>query len=350
MPLISILLPTFARNASGLLAAAIESVLAQTFSDFELLVVDDGSTDGSADTIAAFAARDSRVRVVRFDRNVGLPALTTARAFCEASGACIAWMFDDCVWDPACLAALVDGLEAAPSAAIAYGRCRLGVDGPLIGAPLDPARLAAGDNHIPNCATLIRREAYEAVGWPDPHILLVRFSDWDFWNRAAQAGYGFAFVDRALATERGVGLPDSLGNTTGVNRDLMMRYSGMERAAALHPSRWPDWRPLAAPPGLLRTDEERAAYLAIALDHLARTGRLEDFRALAHDPELQPLGGLMEDPAKAFAWWGSRWRAEAADANARAAMLQGEVLRRQAYIDEQQAYIDAQLANREREG
>ncbi len=350
MSLISILLPTFARNTGGMLIAAIESVLSQTYSEFELLIVDDGSIDGSADTIAAFSARDSRVRAVRFERNVGLPALTTARAFCEAVGSRIAWMFDDCLWEPDCLAALTAALEASPSSAIAYGRCRLGIDGPLIGAPLDPARLAAGDNHIPNCTTLIRREVYEAVGWPDPHILLVRFSDWDFWNRAAQAGSKFAFVDRALATERGVGLADSLGNTTALNRDLMQRYSAMERAAALHPSRWPDWRPLAAPPGLLRTDEERAAYLAIALDHLARTGRIEAFRALAHDPELQPLGGLLEDPAKAFAWWGSRWRAEAADANARAAMLQGEVLRRQTYIDEQQAFIDAQLADRERDG
>jgi glycosyltransferase involved in cell wall biosynthesis len=62
MPEISVLLPVF--NARRYLAAAVQSILNQTFSEFELIAVDDGSTDGSLEVLRAFARRDSRVRVI----------------------------------------------------------------------------------------------------------------------------------------------------------------------------------------------------------------------------------------------------------------------------------------------
>jgi glycosyltransferase involved in cell wall biosynthesis len=67
VPLVTVLLPVF--NAGRYVATAVESVLAQTFTDFELLVVDDGSTDGSMDIVDRF--RDPRVRVIRNERHLG---------------------------------------------------------------------------------------------------------------------------------------------------------------------------------------------------------------------------------------------------------------------------------------
>jgi glycosyltransferase involved in cell wall biosynthesis len=61
-PAISVLMPVY--NAGRFLPAAIESILAQTCADFELIAIDDGSRDGSADVLAQFAARDPRVRVL----------------------------------------------------------------------------------------------------------------------------------------------------------------------------------------------------------------------------------------------------------------------------------------------
>src|SRR2546426_1073796 len=74
-PLVSIVLPTYRRYRSGQLQRALESVLTQTFEDFEFLVIDDGSTDGSADLIEKLRAQDARVVHVRHERNCGLPGL-----------------------------------------------------------------------------------------------------------------------------------------------------------------------------------------------------------------------------------------------------------------------------------
>jgi teichuronic acid biosynthesis glycosyltransferase TuaG len=69
-PVISVVTPV--HNGSAWLAEAIKSVLAQTLTEFELLVVDDGSTDASPDIAAAFSNQDSRVRLIRLPRRQGL--------------------------------------------------------------------------------------------------------------------------------------------------------------------------------------------------------------------------------------------------------------------------------------
>jgi len=76
-PLVSVLLPVF--NGESLIRGAIDSILAQTFRDFELIVVDDGSTDGTAAVLSEY--RDPRVILLRHERNRGLiAALNTGLA------------------------------------------------------------------------------------------------------------------------------------------------------------------------------------------------------------------------------------------------------------------------------
>src|ERR1051326_5380041 len=71
-PLVSVILPTYRRYRSGLLRRALESVLTQTFEDFEFLVIDDGSTGGPAALIEQLRPRDPRVVHVRHERNSGI--------------------------------------------------------------------------------------------------------------------------------------------------------------------------------------------------------------------------------------------------------------------------------------
>lgn len=69
-PKISVLMPVF--NAGPFLAAAIESIFAQTFEDFEFIIVDDGSYDGSQSLIEEYARRDSRIKVLLNEKNIGI--------------------------------------------------------------------------------------------------------------------------------------------------------------------------------------------------------------------------------------------------------------------------------------
>ena len=70
MPAVSVILSVY--NGEKYLAEAIDSILAQTFSDFELIIVDDGSSDSTASIARAYAQRDSRIRFMQLARNMGL--------------------------------------------------------------------------------------------------------------------------------------------------------------------------------------------------------------------------------------------------------------------------------------
>ncbi len=85
-PAVSVVLPTYQRCASGQLQRAIESVLAQSFDDLELLMMDDGSTDGSADLIDDIRARDGRVVHVRHEVNCGIHTIAPERGHRARAG------------------------------------------------------------------------------------------------------------------------------------------------------------------------------------------------------------------------------------------------------------------------
>jgi len=109
-PRLSVLLPC--RDAAEHLGDAIASLEAQTFTDYEVLAVDDGSTDGTASLLEAWAARDPRVRVTRAPRRGLVPALATALE--AARGELIARMDADDVAKPERLARQVALLDARP--------------------------------------------------------------------------------------------------------------------------------------------------------------------------------------------------------------------------------------------
>lgn len=96
MPAVSVLMPVY--NGEQWLPRAVESVLAQTYTDFELVVIDDGSTDGSAGVVESFAARDPRVRLVR----TAHAGVRTARriSLVEARAELVAFLDADDEWVP----------------------------------------------------------------------------------------------------------------------------------------------------------------------------------------------------------------------------------------------------------
>ncbi len=92
---VSILLPTY--NGAKTIARAIESVLSQTHTAWELLVIDDGSSDGTAQVVKKYVDTDSRVRYIKNERNLGIQK-TLNRGLKEAKGEYIARIDDDDFW------------------------------------------------------------------------------------------------------------------------------------------------------------------------------------------------------------------------------------------------------------
>jgi glycosyltransferase involved in cell wall biosynthesis len=115
-------------NGADVLAEAVESLLAQTFTDFELLLLDNASTDRTPEICAGFAARDRRVRYVRNDRNIG-GGPNWNRAFELATPApYFKWAAHDDRHAPRFLERCVEALDRDPGAVLAFTKAEL-IDG-----------------------------------------------------------------------------------------------------------------------------------------------------------------------------------------------------------------------------
>lgn len=97
--LVSIIMPTY--NSAAYIAEAITSVLNQTYTDWELLVVDDGSTDHSLDIVREFCSQDTRIHLLFNDSHTGMPSSPRNYALQQAQGRYIAFLDSDDVWLPA---------------------------------------------------------------------------------------------------------------------------------------------------------------------------------------------------------------------------------------------------------
>lgn len=109
-PLVSVITPMW--NGASFIAQAIESVLAQTFGDWEMIVADDGSTDGGAGAaiVSSYAARDGRVKLILLPKNGGSAAARNA-AMKAAQGRCLAFLDSDDVWHDDFLAVMLNHIK-----------------------------------------------------------------------------------------------------------------------------------------------------------------------------------------------------------------------------------------------
>ncbi len=119
--LVSVVLPVY--NGGAILRESIESILAQSYENFELIIVNDGSTDGSLDVINEYAKKDSRIKVID-QANKKLPTALTV-GFRQAQGEFFTWTSADNVMLPDCLKILKENLDRKPKTAMVYGNIRL---------------------------------------------------------------------------------------------------------------------------------------------------------------------------------------------------------------------------------
>lgn len=212
-PVVSVLLPTFRRAKSGLFETAVRSVLNQDFKSLELIIIDDASTDGTADLIRHFMQIDPRVSCIRHKFNVGLPAISEYEGYMKARGEYIAFIFDDNEWERDYIGKTIPFMIRNDAKA-AYGKVRSYYT-PEEFLELGDAAAAAClsyTNRIANGGVILARETIETVGLYDPHVALTRLCDWNLWKRISQKYEWFATGFLAGA-EYGVLQKDSLGNS-----------------------------------------------------------------------------------------------------------------------------------------
>jgi glycosyltransferase involved in cell wall biosynthesis len=195
-PTISVVVPAY--NEERHIAEALDSVLAQTRSPLEVIVVDDGSTDG---TLAVVDRYRERVRVIQ-QENRGCPGAFDT-GFREAQGEFVALCPADDIWDPEKLEWQQDALRERPEVDVVFGAARrfgLGkgdhvrparskvLDGPSF------AREMYRRNLIPDPSAVVRRSLYLDLGGYEPLI----GEDYEFWMRALAAGAVFYFDPRLV--------------------------------------------------------------------------------------------------------------------------------------------------------
>lgn len=186
-PAVSVLMPVY--NGERFLAEAIESILGQTFADFEFVIVDDGSTDTSPAILADYASRDPRIRVVT-QANAGIVAALN-RGLAECRTALVARMDADDVSLPTRLERQVAFLATRPMVAVVGTAVQriseTGAAGPEVRHPAAWQAIARGLRHG-NClahpSVMMRRDAVMEVG--GYREFLRHAEDYDLWTRVAE--------------------------------------------------------------------------------------------------------------------------------------------------------------------
>lgn len=228
-PLVSICVPTY--NGRAFLGQTLQSIAAQTFEDYEVIVVDDGSTDGTVALARQRAAADPRVKLFEPSQRAGSSARNANRCLEHARGAWIKFLFQDDVMAPGCLAAFLDATRGGRRFALCWHDYRFepGVGEPtrafyeglvtlravLPGTYAEPEALCEAVlthwlmNFLgPTSTSFIHRECFTRYGPFSPDI--VTFPDLECWMRMG-SNEGLAIAAAYLVTFRVHGKSISAG-------------------------------------------------------------------------------------------------------------------------------------------
>lgn len=206
-PVVSVVLPTY--QGARYLAQTLDSVLAQTLTDLEVVAADDASTDGTAGILAAYAARDARVRIVPTERNLGAVP-NWNRALAAARGDYVKVMGQDDLLHPSCLEQQVQVLRRVPTVGgVVAGRDVIDDRGRRVLPPRAPLGGAAGAVSVDRALSLIVRSGTNSVG--EPVTVLLRRSvtdevgpfradlpyvvDLDYWCRSLEVAPLYVLSD-----------------------------------------------------------------------------------------------------------------------------------------------------------
>ncbi len=299
-PLVTVVIPTF--NSADYLPATLDSVLAQSYSHLDVVVVDDGSTDNTGEVLSPYL---DRIRYLRQD-NWGGPSRPRNVAVEAAKGDLVAFFDSDDLMAPDKVVASVEAFAAHPGLGLVFSNFRgidekgdvciadflfryrnfreglLGGEGPV---RILPAREAFSQllraNFVGTSSVVCRKDVLDRVGPFDEDML--NADDIDMWRRIAYAGYDFGFVDLILHEYRKRG--------GGVTARGFKRYPallrGLEKQLVLDLE---PWEQNHIEDRIQTLEQEYGAALSRAGMHLE--ARRVFRRALARRPTIKGCLGL----------------------------------------------------------
>lgn len=251
-PEISVILSTYNRSRTekecqSLLQRAVDSILNQTFTRFELILIDDASTDDSAEYCKKWAASDPRVRFFAFEKNSGIPAKRYNFGMEMSRGRYICFMFDDDQWELNALDDLYRAISHLPdNYGMVYGLATL-----YFGDDRENFQILGGKwgwnkidstNFIANNAVIIKRSVIDLVGGYDEDPLFLRICDWDLWWRIGRR-FRVGRLKKKVAIVYSC-LHDSIGTTKTLNWKACKRKQSSQRRLPLQKMQKFQIRPL----------------------------------------------------------------------------------------------------------
>ncbi|MFH1662242.1 MAG: glycosyltransferase family 2 protein [Candidatus Falkowbacteria bacterium] len=198
-PLVSVIIPTY--NRAGLLKKSVGSVLSQTFKDFEIIIINDGSTDNTENVIKSF--NDSRIKYIKNKKNRGAGAARNI-GIKIARGDYIAFQDSDDEWLPEKLKKQIEVFKSvSPSVGVVYSGYLLFKNNKKIYIPLKKYKKRSGNIHkellsgsfVGTSTMLVKKECFEKVGMFDEN--LDTLEDWELAIRLSK-DYRFKFLKTPL--------------------------------------------------------------------------------------------------------------------------------------------------------
>ena len=188
LPLVSIILPTF--NGSRYIQQSIESCLLQSYKNLELIIVDDGSSDGTIEIINS--NKDSRIAVIQHRQNQGLPqSLNTG--FSRSKGIYLTWTSDDNYYHPSAIETMVNRLEEDQKIDFVYANYwQVNETNEVIEKVYVEIPEKLADYDCVGACFLYRRNVYERIG--NYNYEMKPAEDYDYWLRAAKL-FNFVPID-----------------------------------------------------------------------------------------------------------------------------------------------------------
>lgn len=219
IPLVSIILPIY--NGEEYMRISIDSCIAQTYKNWELIIVDDCSKDGTSAIAKEYEQRDSRIHYYRNETNLRLPR-NLNRGFSLAKGDYLTWTSDDNYYRPMAIEKMVDHLEATENEFVFTRYSIINENDEELSQTVIPKdyKHAIWDDNFVGACFMYSKKVYETVGEYDPNLFLCE--DYDYWLRIF-AQFPVGYIDENLYAYRRHGKSLTAQNQKG-------QYQAMEKA------------------------------------------------------------------------------------------------------------------------